>query len=148
MKKEKVNKKKFKEVFSFQNNPKGKDREIPIYYKKYFDIYCDNGLENVFFFTEKASIFKKILLVAIGIGFVALSVYTGIGHIGFSSFFKAITSLRIIGLGGVLGAATFLNGLDIAFKGENDREFPDSYEVGFYEFLKDRKKIRMLKKFS
>ena len=46
----KINKKKFKEVFSFEDNEKKNNREIPYYYKKYFDILCDNGLENVFFY--------------------------------------------------------------------------------------------------
>ena len=50
----KINKKKFKEVFSFkENNQKKNDREIPHYYQKYFDILCDNGLENVFFLLKK-----------------------------------------------------------------------------------------------
>ena len=45
-------------------------------------------------------------------------------------------------IGAVFGSSFVVNGLDIAFKGENDNSFPDSYDLGFFDFLKNRKKIR------
>ncbi len=61
-----------------ENNGKKKDREIPYYYQKYFDILCDNGLENVFFFTEKASLLKIIITLTIGIASMGLAIGLGI----------------------------------------------------------------------
>ncbi len=45
-------------------------------------------------------------------------------------------------LGATLGLSFIFNGLDDLVKGEHDRQFPGSYDVGFFSFLKERKKIR------
>ncbi len=142
----KINKKKFKEVFSFkENNGKKNDREIPHYYKKYFDILCDNGLENVFFFTKKVSKLKLIIMVTLGFALVGLSI--GLGITTISAFSCLSTVLKGLGItssivGATLGLSSIFNGVDDLIKGEHDRQFPGSYDVGFFSFLKERKKIR------
>ena len=134
----KIKKKKFDDIFSFNNQSKdkgNKDRKIPHYLDKYFTSMKDNGLEYFYFIKEKASLFKAALMIGAGIGLIALSIYTG-GIIG--GFVGAIGA----SIGAVLGTSIITNQIDDIIKGVHDRSFPGSYDVGFFDFLKKRKKIR------
>ena len=134
----KIKKKKFDDVFSFNNKTNNKDnndRKIPKYLDKYFKTIRDNGLQYFYFIKEKASLFKAALMIGVGIGLIALSIYTS-GIIGGAK--GAIGST----IGIILGSSTIINQIDDIIKGEHDRTFPNSYDIGFFEFLKGRKKIR------
>ena len=96
----------------------------------------DNGLQYFYFIKEKASFFKAALMVGAGLAMIALSICTG----GIAA--GAIGAIAGAAIGAVFGSSFVVNGLDIAFKGENDNSFPDSYDLGFFDFLKNRKKIR------
>ena len=135
----KIKKRSFDDIFSFNNNTgdkENKDRIIPKYLEKYFKSMKDNGLQYFYFIKEKASFFKAALMVGAGLAMIALSICTG----GIAA--GAIGAIAGAAIGAVFGSSFVVNGLDIAFKGENDNSFPDSYDLGFFDFLKNRKKIR------
>jgi hypothetical protein len=135
----KIKKRNFNDIFSFNNNTddkENKDRKIPKYLEKYFKSMKDNGLQYFYFIKEKASLFKAALMIGAGLAVIALSICTG----GIAA--GAIGAIAGAAIGAVFGSNLLVNGLDIAFKGENDNSFPDSYDLGFFDFLKNRKKIR------
>ena len=122
-----------KEVFEFSKS----NKEIPSYLVKYFDNICNNGLENVFFFSEKASFWKIGLMILTGIGLLALSL-TGFGFLGLGSLgiVGKIMKEIISSIVGRLRDSFIYNGIDDLIKGEHDRFFRDSYDIGLFEFLK------------
>ena len=141
----KINKKKLKEVFEFSNNI---DKEKNSYLEDCFDKICNNGLENVFFFSEKASFWKIGFMILSGICLIALS-FIGFGFLDkFGIIGKILKEIGIEPLVKKLGKNFILNGLDDLIKGEHDRFYPDSDDVVFNEFLKERKKIRKFKEFK
>ena len=81
-------------------------------------------------------------MIGAGVGLIAISILTG-GIVG------GIAGVAIGGsIGLILGSSIIGNQIDDIIKGEHDRVFPNSYDVGFFEFLKSRKKIRKFKFFD
>ena len=133
----KINKKKFDDIFSFnqKNDDDNTDRKIPKYLIKYFESMKSSGLTYFFFIKEKASLLKIGAYILAGLGLIALSICTyGIA--------PAIVSKVFLGAATIFGTSSTINGLDYFSKGYEDDKFPDSYDLGFFDFLKKRKKIR------
>ena len=139
-KKVKINKKTFQNVFYFNENDK-ENREIPSYLEKYFLNIMDDGLKNVFFFTEKASILKIGAMILGGIGLIALPfVGLGMGLIG------TIGTICGVYFGSILGGQLIANGLDDLIKGEYDNSFPGSYDLSYLKITEKRIKHRKFNK--
>ena len=133
----KINKRKFDDIFSFnqKNDDENNDRIIPNFLKKYFESMKSNGLTYFFFIKEKASLLKIGALILAGFGMIALSICTyGIA--------PGIISKVLLGAGITFGISPNIHALDYISKGYEDDNFPDSYDLGFFDFLKKRKKIR------
>ena len=90
---------------------------------------------HIFFIKEKASLLKIGAYILAGLGLIALSICTyGIA--------PTIVSKVFLGAATILGASSNIHGFDYLSKGYEDDNFPDSYDLGFFDFLKKRKKIR------
>ena len=101
----------------------------------------DDGLKNVFFFTEKASILKIGAMILGGIGLIALPfVGLGMGLIG------TIGTICGAYFGSILGGQLIANGLDDLIKGEYDNSFPGSYDLSYLKITENRIKHRKFNK--
>ena len=134
----KINKKKFDDIFSFNDNaddPNNKDRIIPKYSLKHFLNLKSDGLTYFFFIKEKASLIKIGSYILGGLTLIGLSIcILGIA--------PGIVSAGLMGASSIIGLTSISQGIDYFRKGYEDDFFPDSYNLGLFNLFKKRKKVR------